>query len=222
MEELSVRIGYARTLKYDPEELLERQLQELRDDGCEHIYSERTMQGDPRPALEAAIGHCQSGDTLVLHTIGAAAKSAIDLPRFLKSLASRKVRLRVLFFDGQLIETDTDPHSPIFHYAAGIYELEMDAARERHLSGVARAREQGRYRGRSRTARDQSAAILDLVNTKQYSASEAAKALGISRASVYRVLQDQRADHQWKIETKSKSEPANKPESYATPKARKR
>jgi DNA invertase Pin-like site-specific DNA recombinase len=63
---------------------------------------------------------------------------------------------------------------------------------ERQLAGIARAKAEGKFKGRKPTARAKSDAIMQL-HDQGIAAAEIAHRLEISRASVYRVLEDARA-----------------------------
>ena len=58
---------------------------------------------------------------------------------------------------------------------------------ERQREGIAKAKAEGKYRGRAPTARAKAAEIRRL-RSEGNGPTEIAKRLGISRASVYRVL----------------------------------
>jgi DNA invertase Pin-like site-specific DNA recombinase len=63
--------------------------------------------------------------------------------------------------------------------------------KERQQEGIAKAKREGRYKGRVPTVRRQSAEIIRLKGAG-IRPSEIALRLGIGRASVYRVLGSQR------------------------------
>jgi DNA invertase Pin-like site-specific DNA recombinase len=66
-------------------------------------------------------------------------------------------------------------------------QAEREAMLERQREGIARAKAQGRYKGRVPTARRQADDIMRL-KSEGISPTEIASRLGIGRASVYRVL----------------------------------
>jgi DNA invertase Pin-like site-specific DNA recombinase len=68
---------------------------------------------------------------------------------------------------------------------------------ERQREGIAKAKAQGRYKGRVPTVRRQAAEIIRL-KSEGIRPSEIASTLGIGRASVYRVLGTQTASNQWR------------------------
>jgi DNA invertase Pin-like site-specific DNA recombinase len=73
--------------------------------------------------------------------------------------------------------------------AIGQFEREMMLERQRE--GIAKAKSEGKYKGRVPTARAKTAEALALA-AQGIGATEIAKRLGIGRASVYRVLNEPR------------------------------
>lgn len=67
-----------------------------------------------------------------------------------------------------------------------------EAMLERQREGIAKAKRDGRYKGRVPTARRQTAEVVRL-KAEGVRPSEIASRLGIGRASVYRVLGEQNA-----------------------------
>jgi DNA invertase Pin-like site-specific DNA recombinase len=67
-----------------------------------------------------------------------------------------------------------------------VAQFEREILHERQREGIAKARREGRYRGRKPTARIKAEQINNLLRAGMR-ASEVAKQLDISRASVYRL-----------------------------------
>jgi DNA invertase Pin-like site-specific DNA recombinase len=66
---------------------------------------------------------------------------------------------------------------------------------ERQREGIAKAKGEGRYKGRVPTARNQSAEVLRL-RAGGKTPAQVAKLLGMSRMSVYRMIQSGEATEQ--------------------------
>jgi DNA invertase Pin-like site-specific DNA recombinase len=69
----------------------------------------------------------------------------------------------------------------------GIAEFERELLLERQREGIAKAKADGRYKGRAPTARRQAVEVLRLKG-EGLGATEIATMLSIGRASVYRIL----------------------------------
>lgn len=71
----------------------------------------------------------------------------------------------------------------------GIAEFERDLMLERQREGIAKAKEEGKYKGRAPTARRQADEVIRLKAEGLTGDAIAAK-LGIGRASVFRILRE--------------------------------
>lgn len=70
---------------------------------------------------------------------------------------------------------------------AVVAEFECDLMKERQVEGIAKAKADGRYKGRKPTAMNQALKIRQMKAEGQ-KATDIAKVLNISRMSVYRAL----------------------------------
>jgi DNA invertase Pin-like site-specific DNA recombinase len=103
-------------------------------------------------------------------------------------LESKKVTLRVLAMSGgQPLDTGTAIGKLMLAVIGAVGQSEREMMLERQREGIAKAKRDGRYKGRAPTARRQAAAIAAL-KADGVTPTEIASKLGIGRASVYRVL----------------------------------
>jgi DNA invertase Pin-like site-specific DNA recombinase len=89
------------------------------------------------------------------------------------------------------VDTFTANGKLLLTLMGGIAAFERELMLERQRHGIAAAKAAGKYRGRQPTARALSQKVLALKGECR-AAIEVAKAVGISRASVYRILADAR------------------------------
>jgi DNA invertase Pin-like site-specific DNA recombinase len=116
------------------------------------------------------------------------ARSVIDLLEIVAKLDAKKVALRVLSMSGsQPLDTSTATGRLMLAVIGAVGQAEREAMLERQREGIAKAKAQGRYKGRVPTARRQAAEIIRLKETG-VKPSEIAVRLGVGRASVYRIL----------------------------------
>src|SRR4029079_6407031 len=94
------------------------------------------------------------------------------------------VSLKVL---EQAIDTSTPTGRLMFNMLGAIAQFERELMLERQREGVAKAKAEGKYKGRAPTARAKAAEVRRLCG-EGVGATEIARRLGIGRASVYRVL----------------------------------
>jgi DNA invertase Pin-like site-specific DNA recombinase len=122
------------------------------------------------------------------------ARSVGDLLAIVARLEAKKVVLRVLSISGnQALDTSTSTGRLMLAVIGAIGQAEREGMLERQRESMAKAKREGRYKGRVPTARRQAAEVVRLKEAG-VRPSEIASRLGIGRASVYRVLGSQQAD----------------------------
>lgn len=180
-------IGYARTSTFDQKAGLEAQLRDLQKAGAEKVFSEHVSSVSERTELEQSLDYVREGDTLVVTKLDRLARSTSDLLKIVERLEEKKVNLRILDFGG----TETDTKSPTGRLMLTMFgamaQFEREMMLERQREGIAKAKLQGKYKGRKPTARAKREEVHQLRN-EGIGATEIAKRLGIGRASVYRIL----------------------------------
>ena len=183
-------IGYARTSTLDQRNGLEAQLDQLRDAGCEKLFEEQVSSVDvsARVRLAEALDFVREDDVLIVTRLDRLARSVPHLLEILDRLTEKGASLRVL---GMGIDTGTPTGKLMLTVLGGIAEFEREIMLERQREGIAKAKVAGKYKGRKPTARARAKEVLEL-HGEGTGATEIAKKLGIGRASVYRILDDQK------------------------------
>ncbi len=183
-------VGYARTLPADPPAGLEAQLHALAAAGAETVFSDRVSSMAPRPQLDAALDDLRDGELLVVVTMDRLARSTGELQAIVTRLEAKGAGLRVLTMaGGATLDTWTAAGQAMLTMLATVAGLEQEVTRERKRAGIARAKADGRYKGRVPTARNQAADITAMKSAGS-SVIEISHKLRMSRMSVYRVLND--------------------------------
>ncbi len=179
--------GYARTSTLDQVASLDAQREALKAAGCEHILVEQVSSVDmvARAKLREVLDHLHPGDVLTVTKLDRLARSVAHLLAIVEEVEKAGASLRVLSGFGAGIETPTG--KMLMTILGAVAEFERGIMLERQREGIAKAKAEGRYKGRKPTARTQSDKVLDLYKAGK-SAVAIAKELGISRASVYRAL----------------------------------
>ncbi|MDU8914168.1 recombinase family protein [Aestuariicoccus sp. MJ-SS9] len=179
-------IGYARTSTLDQKAGLEVQRDELAAAGCEKLFEEQVSSVDvsARERLAEALDYVRDGDTLIVTRLDRLARSVPHLLDILDTLTAKGATLRVL---GMGIDTGTPTGKLMITVLGSIAEFEREIMLERQREGIAKAKAAGKYKGRKPTAQAKSKEVLKL-HGEGTGATEIAKALGIGRASVYRIL----------------------------------
>jgi DNA invertase Pin-like site-specific DNA recombinase len=183
-------IGYARTSTVDQEAGLAAQIDELKAAGCTKVFSEQVSSVDAkRPEREEALRYVREGDTFVVTRPDRLARNTVDLLCTVQDLTDAGVAVRILSMD---INTATANGKLMLTMMAAIAAFERELMLERQRHGIAAAKMAGKYKGRQPTARALTTKVLAL-GAEGRGATEVAATLGISRASVYRILADRRA-----------------------------
>ncbi len=188
-----ILVGYARVSTYDQRAGLDAQIRDLKAAGCEEIFAEQVSAVAQRDRLKEALRFIRRGDTLVACKPDRLARSTTDLLRIVDDLDRRGVGLIMLSMGGQRIDTRSPTGKLMVTMLAAIAEFERGLLLERQREGVAaaKAKQDGKYKGRKPTARAKAAEVIRL-DAEGLQRTEIAEQLGIGIASVYRALADAR------------------------------
>lgn len=182
-----MRVAYARTSTLEQRAGLDAQIRDLKATGVDKIFSEQLSSVDAsRPQLEAAIDFIREGDVLVVAKIDRLARSVSHLVEIERRLHEKGASLQVL---DPGLDTGTSIGRLVFNMVAAIAQFEREIMLERQREGIAKAKSEGKYKGRQPTARAKADEVLALIKSGM-GATEAASAAGISRRSVYRIIED--------------------------------
>jgi DNA invertase Pin-like site-specific DNA recombinase len=180
-----MKVGYARTSTVDQVAGFEAQIAELKGLGCERIFQEQISSVAPRTQLELALDYLRDVDVLYVTKLDRLARSSRDLLNIL-DLIKRKGAHLVVGNLGSL-----DPESPtgllLLTVLGAIAAFEREFMIERQREGIAKAKAEGKYKGRKPTARAQADEVRRLA-AEGVNKVEIARRLGMHRASVYRAL----------------------------------
>lgn len=180
-------VGYARTSTVDQKAGLEAQLRDLEAAGCAKVFQEEVSSvATSRPALERCLEYVRQGDTLIVTKLDRLARSVADLVSLTARLKAKGVTLRILAMS---LDTGTPTGKLMLNLLGSIAEFERELMLERQREGIAKAKAEGKYKGRAPTARRKADDVVRLKNEGMTGDAIAAK-LGIGRASVFRILRD--------------------------------
>ena len=103
-------------------------------------------------------------------------------------MEGKGVTLRILNFGGDAVDTRGATGRLMLNMFAAMAQFEREMMLERQREGIAKAKAEGKYKGRKPTARMKAADAVRLFREGKRVA-HIAKELGIGRGSVYRALQ---------------------------------
>jgi DNA invertase Pin-like site-specific DNA recombinase len=177
-------VGYARTSTLEQEAGLEAQVRDLKTLGCEKKFSEQVSSVAPRKQLAAAIEFARAGDVLVVTKLDRLARSVTHLGKIIEELEAKGVALRIINLG---VDTSTPTGRLMLNVLGGVAQFEREIMLERQREGIAKAKGEGRYKGRKPTARAKTEDVLKL-KAEGMKLSEISRRLGIGKASVHRIL----------------------------------
>lgn len=182
-----ILVGYCRTSSAEQQAGLEAQERDLKAAGVEKLFSEQVSSVAKRDRLEAAIEFCREGDTLTVTRPDRLSRGVADLLGIIERLEKKDVALRILSFGGGTLDTSNATSKLILTVLAATAAWERSVMLERQLEGIAKAKAEGKYKGRAPTARRQAETVRTL-HAEGAKVAEIVRQVGISRASVYRCL----------------------------------
>ena len=180
-----MKVGYARTSTLEQRAGLEAQIRDLKNAGCEKIFEEQVSSVASRPQLEAALDFIREGDKLLVTKLDRLARSTQHLLEIADRVRLKAANLNVL---NLAVDTGTATGKLLFTMIGAVATFEREMMLERQREGIARAKSEGKYRGRKPTARARADEVAALVS-KGVGPTDIARQLGIGRASVYRILE---------------------------------
>jgi DNA invertase Pin-like site-specific DNA recombinase len=177
-------VGYARTSTAEQVAGFEAQERDLRAAGAEKIFKEQTSSVGARKALDEALEFVRQGDVFMVTKLDRLARSVKHLIDIAAKLQAKSVALQILNLK---LDTGTPTGEMQMHIFAAVAQFERGMMLERQKEGIAKAKGEGKYKGRAATARAKSDQVLALA-AEGKRPDLIAERLGIGRASVYRIM----------------------------------
>jgi DNA invertase Pin-like site-specific DNA recombinase len=181
-----VIVGYSRTSTADQTAGLAAQERDLHAAGAEKLFSEQVSSVAERRALADCLGFLRRGDVLMVTRPDRLARSTGELLSIEADLSKRGIGLVVLSMGGERLDTRNPTSTLMLTILAGVATWEREIMLERQREGIAKAKAEGRYKGRRPSIDPAEVARL----AKTMGPAAIAVYLGIARSSVYRVLDE--------------------------------
>ena len=179
-------IGYARVSKSDNSQVLDLQIDALKNAGVDenNIYTDKISGSkDERPGLDNCIKALRDGDTLVVWKLDRLGRSVKSLIELVSELNSKNIHFKSLT---DSIDTSTPSGRFFFHVMASLAQMERELIVERTKAGLESAKRLGRVGGRKRTMTDSKLASAKKLLESGIPPKDVAKDLGVSLATLYR------------------------------------
>jgi DNA invertase Pin-like site-specific DNA recombinase len=176
------QVGYVRVSSVDQN--VARQLDGI---ALDEVFTDKVSGATTdRPALKDLLRFVRKGDTVHVHSIDRLARSLEDLLALVKEFISKGIAVR--FHKEQLHFTgEANPMQELMLSLLGsVAQFERSMIKERQREGIAKAKENGVYKGRMKTIDDE--AIRNAMAEPKASFRKVAAALGVSLSTVQRAM----------------------------------
>ncbi|MFG2883631.1 recombinase family protein [Streptomyces sp. NPDC048297] len=163
----------------------------LTEAGCARIFEDKASgKNVDRAGLLAALDYMREGDTLTVWKLDRLGRSTKEVLTIAEDLHARGIALRIL--TGTLAGSYSPKGEGKFFFTmmVAFAELERDMIIERTRAGLDAAKAQGRTGGRPTAMGADKLAAAKARKAKGESVTAIAKALKVSRATLYRALAD--------------------------------
>lgn len=181
-------IGYARVSTTDQNPQL--QLDALESAGVVKVFTDHGVSGakTARPQLDAALDYLRDGDTIVVWKLDRLGRNTRHVLEVIDQLHDRGVGFRSLT---EGLTTEGPMGKAMITIMSAFAQLERDTMVERTRAGLAVAAKNNRKGGRRPTFTAAQVADARRYKASGMSVPEIMKLTGMSRATVYRLLNDE-------------------------------
>jgi DNA invertase Pin-like site-specific DNA recombinase len=185
------QLGYARVST--GHQSLDQQLDAITAAGVDpnRVYQDKlsgTSTREQRPGLAALLDYARPGDAIVVVGIDRLGRNAAEVMTTIRDLRDRDIVLRSL---REGIDTSNATGRMVAGVLASLAELELELGRERRAGAREARRARGQSIGRPKALDKSKTALARRMHASGESAGTIATTLGVSRATVYRVLAEQ-------------------------------
>jgi DNA invertase Pin-like site-specific DNA recombinase len=188
------QLGYARVST--AHQSLDQQMDALTAAGVDatRVYTDKlsgTSTRQQRPGLAALLDYAREGDAIVVVGIDRLGRNASEVMTTIRQLGERGIVLRSL---REGIDTSNATGRMVAGVLASLAELELELGKERRTASRDARRARGQSIGRPKALTDENVALARRMHESGESANTISTTLGVSRATVYRVLSDDNED----------------------------
>jgi len=154
------------------------------------IFTDKASGKDrERPALTECLNYLREGDSLIVHSLDRLARSLIDLNNIVTELTAQGVTVT---FTKEGLTFKKDEKNPtadlMLNILGSIAQFERELIRERQAEGIAKAKAKGVYRGRKPSLTLEQCKSIKDKQAQGVPVARLAKDYGVSRPTVYKVL----------------------------------
>ena len=181
-----MNIGYIRVSTL--EKNTERQEEALKKYRIDKVFIDKSSgKNTERKQFNAMLEFVRDGDCVYVQSFDRLSRNLADLIKTINTLSDKHVGLISI---KENFDLSTPTGRLMLQLCGAISQFERENLLERQREGIAIAREKGVYKGRKPNVYEGTLKedVLNDVVTKKISVSEAARLLGVTRATVYNYL----------------------------------
>lgn len=177
-----MKVGYIRVSTQEQNTIRQEVLMDAL--GVEELYIDRASgKNTQRPELQRMMDYVRRGDTVVVESISRFARNTKDLLELVERLTDKGVEF---VSQKESIDTTSPTGKFMLTIFGAVAELEREYILQRQREGIAIAKEQGKYRGRSPIVHPDFVKVTGRWQRGEITAVEAMKRLNMKPTTFYR------------------------------------
>lgn len=196
-----MKIGYVRVSTVDQNEA--RQIEAMKTDGVDKIYMDKKSGKDfDRPEYQKMISELQKGDVLVIHSIDRLGRNYEEIIDEWRKI-TKEIGADIIVQDMPLLNTcqskdltGTLISDIVLQLLSYVAQRERENIRQRQREGIEIAKAKGKYKGRVKKEIDKE--LFKSTKTRwqngEITKVQFAEIMGISRGTLYKLLEDNAND----------------------------
>lgn len=196
-----MKIGYVRVSTADQNEA--RQIEAMKADGVEKIYMDKKSGKDfNRPEYQKMIVSLQKGDILVIHSIDRLGRNYEEIIAEWRKI-TKEIEADIIVQDMPLLNTTQNKDLTgtliadiVLQLLSYVAQRERENIRQRQKEGIAIAKAQGKYKGRSKKEinKDLFEETKRSWQMGEITKAQFAETIGVSRSTLYKLLEGDKDD----------------------------
>lgn len=196
-----MKIGYVRVSTVEQNEA--RQIEAMKADGVEKIYMDKKSGKDfNRPEYQKMIASLQKGDILVIHSIDRLGRNYEEIIAEWRRI-TKEIEADIIVQDMPLLNTTQNKDLTgtliadiVLQLLSYVAQRERENIRQRQKEGIAIAKAQGKYKGRSKKEinKDLFEETKRSWQMGEITKAQFAETIGVSRSTLYKLLEGDKND----------------------------